>query len=595
MAALAAVLAAALLGPCLFGAGLARAAATAAGAAGAAGSGDAALMQLADQYFDDYYFPNRPSDATIDGIHRYDDRLQDFSRAGLRQQIQALHAFERRIKAVDASLLSERVQGNRELLLSNIRSTLLNLETIRPWQKNPDIYTSALANAAFVIMERDFAPVSVRLQALIARERAMPGALAIARENLRNPPQIYTQIAIEQLPDVIGFFEHDLPTAFKEAQDPALQARFAKANDAVVAALKGYLGWLQQDLLPRSHGDFRLGAETFSAKLDIDEMVDTPLPQLLAIGMADLQRNQAEFARVAHQLEPDRSPQQVLEELKAGHPDSAHLLPQFRDTFDGLLGFIDSHHIITIPSTVRPIVRESPPFMRATTFASMDTPGPFETVAKEAYFNVTLPDPSWNAERTNGFLSAFNYPAITEIAAHEAYPGHYIQFLWMHQLTDRVRKLLGANSNAEGWAHYCEQMILDEGFGQGAPGTQDRAALLLRLGQLQWALTRDARYIVGIQLHTGDMSIEQGIDFFVTEGYQSRQTGEVETKRGTSDPTYLYYTLGKLEILKLRADLQHRDGEHFNLEAFHDAFMQQGFPPIRIVRRALMHDDSPTL
>ncbi len=588
-----ATLAAALLTACLCAAGAAGAAAL---PEAAAGSGDAALMQLADQYFDDYYFPTRPSDATAAGIHRYDDRLEDFSRAGLRQKIQALHAFERRIQAVDATLLSERVQGDRELLLSNIRSTLLDLETIRPWEKNPDIYTSALTNAAFVIMERDFAPVAVRLQALIARERAMPAALANARENLRDPPAIYTQIAIEQLPDTIGFFEHDLPAAFKEARDPALQARFGKANDAVVAALKAYLGWLQQDMLPRSHGDFRLGAATFSAKLAIDEMVDTPLPQLLAIGMADLQRNQAEFARVAHELEPDRSAQQVLEELKAGHPDSAHLLPEFRDTFDGLLGFIESHHIITIPSTVRPIVRETPPFMRATTFASMDTPGPFETVAQEAYFNVTLPDPSWSAERTNGFLSAFNHPAITEIAAHEAYPGHYIQFLWMHQLTDRVRKLLGANSNDEGWAHYCEQMMLDEGFGQGAPGTpKDRAALLLRLGQLQWALTRDARYIVGIQLHTGDMSIEQGIDFFVTEGYQSRQTGEVETKRGTSDPTYLYYTLGKLEILKLRSDLQRRDGDHFSLEAFHDAFMQQGFPPIRIVRRAMMHDDSPTL
>jgi len=592
LAAPGAVLAAALLGPCLFGAGLARAAAA---ADSAAGSGDAALMQLADQYFDEYFFPTHPSDATAAGIHRYDDRLQDFSGAGLRQEIQTLHAFERRIEAVDASLLSERVQGDRELLLSDIRSKLLDLETIRPWQKNPDFYSSALTNAAFVVMERSFAPLAVRLEALIARERAMPAALATARENLRNPPAIYTQIAIDQLPDIIGFFQNDLPSAFQQVQDPALQARFVKANDAVVAALKGYQDWLQKNLLPRSHGDFRLGAKTFSAKLAIDEMVDTPLPQLLEIGMADLHRNQAEFARVAHELAPDRTPQQVLEGLKAGHPDAAQLLPQFRETFDGLLGFIQSHHIITIPSTVRPIVRETPPFRRATTFASMDTPGPYETVAQEAYFNVTLPDPSWSAERTDGFLSAFNYPAITSIAAHEAYPGHYIQFLWMHQLNDRVRKLRGANSNAEGWAHYCEQMMLDEGFGQGTGAQDQRAALLLRLGQLQWALTRDARYIVGIELHTGQMSIEQGIDFFVQEGYQSRQTGEVETKRGTSNPTYLYYTLGKLEILKLRADLQRRDGDRFNLQAFHDAFMQQGFPPIRIVRRALLHDDSPAL
>jgi uncharacterized protein (DUF885 family) len=562
----------------------------------AADRGDTQLLQLADQYFDDYYFPNNPTAATAAGIHRYDERLEDYSRAGIRQRIQALHSFERRFQAIDAGTLSERVRGDRELLLSSIRSALLDLETIRPWRKNADSYSSGLTTAAFVIMERNFAPPGTRLRSLVERERAMPAALVAARENLRNPPAIYTQIAIEQLPGIIRFFETDLPAAFQAAGDPALQARFRKANDAVLDALKAYQLWLQQDLLPRSHGDFRLGAQAFSAKLEDDEMVDTPLPQLLEIGMADLRRNQAEFARVARELEPDRSPQQVLEELKADHPDGAQLLQDFRDTFDGLVSFIDAHQIITIPSTVRPIVRETPPFMRATTFASMDTPGPFETAAQEAYFSVTLPDPGWDAQRTDGFLSAFNYPAISAIAAHEAYPGHYIQFLWMHQLSDRVRKLVGANSNAEGWAHYCEQMMLDEGYGQPGAGARDeREARLLRLGQLQWALTRDARYLVGIQLHTGQMSIEQGIDFFVNEGYQSRQTGEVETKRGTSDPTYLYYTLGKLEILKLRADLQRREGDRFNLRAFHDAFMQQGFPPIRLVRRALMHDDSPTL
>jgi uncharacterized protein (DUF885 family) len=577
----------------LLGAGLARAAAI---PDGAGGPGDAQLLQLADEYFDAYYFPNNPTAATAAGIHRYDDRLEDFSRAVIRQKIQALHSFERRLRTVDPAELSERVRGDRELLLSSIASALLDLETIRPWRKNPDIYSSGLTTAAFVIMERNFAPANARLRSLIARERAMPAVLAAARENLRDPPAIYTQIAIEQLPGSISFFEHDLPAAFQPADDLALQASFAKANAAVIAALKGYQDWLQQDLLPRSHGDFRLGAQTFSAKLEDDEMVDTPLPQLLQIGMQDLRRNQTEFARVAHELEPDRSAQQVLEELKADHPDGAHLLQDFRDTFDGLVSFIDSHQIITIPSTVRPIVRETPPFMRATTFASMDTPGPFETQAQEAYFSVTLPDPSWNAELTDGFLSAFNYPAISAIAAHEAYPGHYIQFLWMHQLSDRVRKLIGANSNAEGWAHYCEQMMLDEGYGQPGTGARDvRESKLLRLGQLQWALTRDARFIAGIELHTGQMSIEQAIDFFVNEGYQSRQTGEVETKRGTSDPTYLYYTLGKLQILKLRLDLQRRDGDRFSLRVFHDAFMQQGFPPIRLVRRALMHDDSPTL
>ena len=242
------------------------------------------------------------------------------------------------------------------------------------------------------------------------------------------------------------------------------------------------------------------------------------------------------------------------------------------------------------------MVRETPAFMRATTFASMDTPGPFDTVAQEAYLYVTLPDPAWDAARAENFMSEFSFPVISNTAVHEAYPGHYIQFLWMHRVDDRVRKLLGANSNSEGWAHYCEQMMLDEGFGQPGVGAADeQQSRLLRLGQLRDALLRDARYIVGIKLHTGQMTLEQASDFFVKQGYQPRDAGEVETKRGTSDPTYLYYTLGKLQILKLRSDLQAREGAAFRLKDFHDAFMQQGFPPIKLVRRALLQDDSPTL
>jgi uncharacterized protein (DUF885 family) len=557
---------------------------------------DAALMALADDYFDNFYFPANPTAATIAGIHRFDERLEDFSRADVDRQVKALHRYERRFEAVAPSGLSERVAGDRELLLLNIRSSLLTLETIRPWQKNADVYSSAIAASALSLMERNFASANQRLRLLCARERLMPAALRAARANLRNPPRIYTEIAIEQLPGIVGFFQDDLPAAFSAADDAGLKREFSAANAQVIAALKAYQRWVTHDLLPRSHGEFRLGARTFRAKLSYDEMVDTPLEQLLEIGTADLHRNQAEFARVARELEPDKSARQVLAELAVDHPEPGKLLDSFRATFDGLISFVTDHQIVTVPSTLRPILRETPPFMRATTFASMDTPGPFETVTQEAYFYVTLPDPSWDAKRTAGFMAQFNYTVISNVVVHEAYPGHYIQFLWLQRIDDRVRKLIGANTNAEGWAHYCEQMMLDEGYGQADGGVKDeRQSKMLRLGQLQDALLRDARYIVAIQLHTGHMTLDQAIDYFVTQGYQSREVGEVETKRGTSDPTYLYYTLGKLQILKLRADVQAREGSAFRLRKFHDAFMQQGFPPIRLVRRALLQDNSPTL
>jgi len=556
----------------------------------------AAFTTASDEFFDQLYFPNQPTLGTLTGYHQYDSKLEDFSRKSIDAEITALHDFEKRIAAIPDASLDQTTRGDRELVLSNIRTTLLTLEVIRPWEKNPDSYSGAISNAAFSLMERKFAPAEERLRSLIAREKLMPRTFVAARENLRNPPHVYTDIAIEQLPGIISFFQHDVPLAFADVKDAELNAEFGTTNAAVIAALNDYQSWLKTDLLPRSTGEFRIGADTFRKKLAYDEMVDTPLDKLLEIGQADLNKNKAEFNRIAKELEPEKDPRAVLDELGQNHPAPDQLLQSFRDTFNGLISFIRAKNIVTIPSDVRPILEETPPFMRATTFASMDTPGPFEKHATEAYFNVTLPEASMTPAEVEGYMHAFNIGTVISTAVHEAYPGHYVQFLWVPRAPSRVRKILGANSNAEGWAHYCEQMMLDEGYGQpGAGAKTEREAKFLRLGQLQDALLRDSRFIVGIRMHTDRMSIDDAITFFEKEGYQSHETAVVETKRGTSDPTYLYYTLGKLEIMKLREDLRRRDGAAFSLQKFHDAFLSQGYPPIKIVRQAMLGDDSPAL
>ena len=554
--------------------------------------------KVSNDYFDQVYFPYGPTSGTQVGYHQYDTQLEDYSRKNIDAEIDALKRFEKRIEAIhpDAAAADFVPRSDREIVLSNIRSTLLTLETIRPWEKNADNYSSTCANGAFVLMERKFASPDERLRSLIAREKQMPVVLAEARVNLKNPPRVFTEIAIEQLPDIVSFFEHDVPLAFADAKDPALKEEFAQTNAAVIAALNSYLAWLKTDLLPQSNGDFRIGAETFSKKLLYDEMVDLPLDKLLEIGWADLRKNQAHFNEVAKELEPDKTPGAVLEELGENHPAPDQLLNSFRATFDGLISFIRAHHIVNIPSDVRPIVEETPPFMRATTFASMDTPGPYESHATEAYFNVTLPDPSMTPAQVEGYMHSFNIGTVISTAVHEAYPGHYIQFFWLPQAPSRVRKLLGANTDIEGWAHYTEQMMLDEGYGQPGAGAKDeRETKFLRLGQLQDALLRNARFIVGIQMHSGKMSFDEAVAFFQKEGYQSKETATVETKRGAGDPTYLYYTLGKLEIMKLREDMKKKQGAAFSLEEFHNNLLRQGFPPIKIVRKALMGDDSPTL
>jgi uncharacterized protein (DUF885 family) len=549
----------------------------------------------ADEYFDQVYFPNLPTSGTMAGYHQYDTRLENLSQPAINAEIAAQRKFEQRFESMEKKAsFDATTRGDCRIVLGNIRSRLLSLETIRSWQKNPDNYSSMAANAAYTLMERKFASTDNRLRSLVARERQMPALLDQARINLQNPPHIYTEIAIEQLPGIIRFFEKDVPLAFADAKDAALKEEFAHTNAQVIAALNSYLDWLKTDLLARSNGDFRIGADTFSKKLQYDEMVDLPLDKLLEIGWADLRKNQAQFNQVAKELEPDKDPRAALEELGNMHPAPDKLIPTFSSTFDSLISFIRSHHIVTIPSEVRPIVEETPPFMRATTFASMDTPGPYETHAKEAYFNVTLPPASMTPEQIENFMQSFNIGTVISTSVHEAYPGHYVQFLWVPQAPSRVRKLLGANTNVEGWAHYCEQMMLDEGYGQPGQGAKDeREARFLRLGQLQDALLRNARFIVGIEMHTGTMTFDQAVEFFQKEGYQSKEAALVETKRGTSDPTYLYYTLGKIEIMKLREDLRKKQGANFSLEEFHNSFLRQGFPPIKIVREALLEDDSP--
>jgi len=275
------------------------------------------FAKVSDEYFDQVYFHYAPTNGTLAGYHQYDAQLEDYSRKNIDAEIAVLKVFEKRIEAIhpDTAAADFVPRTDREIVLANIRSQLLTLETIRPWEKNADNYSSACANGAFTLMERKFASPDERLRSLIAREKQMPELLNNARLNLKNPPRIFTEIAIEQLPDIVSFFEHDVPLAFADAKDPALKAEFAQTNAAVAVSLKSYLDWLKTDLLQQSNGDFRIGAETFSKKLQYDEMVDLPLDKLLEIGWADLRKNQAHFNQVAKELEPNKDPRAVLDEL----------------------------------------------------------------------------------------------------------------------------------------------------------------------------------------------------------------------------------------------------------------------------------------
>jgi len=542
--------------------------------------------ELVDEYFD-FQFQFHPTAGTAAGFHQYDTKLEDYSRASREAETAGLKKLLAKFAAVDKSQLSEVSQGDLEVLESDANARLLELQDVRMWQKDPDMYSSRPTYAVFIIMKRNFAPQEERLRSVIAREKQIPRGLETARENLRNPPRIYTEVALEQLPGVEGFFHNDVPAAFHEVKDEKLLAEFKASNDAVIDALQKYETFLKKDLLPASKGDFRIGAENYRKKLLYEEMVDIPLDRLLQIGYADLHHNQQHLKEVAAQIDPKHTPREVLAQLEKDHPPADQLLQTFRDTLGGLRDYIIAKKIITIPSPVLPIVEETPPFDRALTTASMDTPGAYEKVATEAMFNVTTAEPDWSAKRTEEWMEGFNRGTIISTAVHEVYPGHYTQFLWVQAAPSKTRKLLYCGTNSEGWAHYSEQMMLDQGYGNGD--------LKLRMGQLQDALLRDARFIVGIEMHTGKMTLDRARQFFIDEGYQTPPVADEESKRGTSDPTYLVYTLGKLQIVKLREDYHKKLGDKFTLQDFHDKFMEQGAIPLKIIRKAMLGDDSPTL
>lgn len=541
---------------------------------------------LVDKYFD-FYFQTNPSEATQDGFHQYDSKLEDYSAAGRKHETAELKDYLAQFEKVDRTNLPPDTAADLDWVISSIHSELLELENVQMWKKDPDRYTSGVTNSIFLLMKRNFASPEERLRSVIDRERQFPKAFAAARENLANPPRIYTEIALEQLPDDADFYRKDVPEAFAQVKDPKLLAEFKASNQAVIADIASYQKFLHDTVLPRAHGDFRLGAENYRKKLLYDEMVDIPLDRLLEIGYADMHRNQEHMKEVAAQINPKLSVAEVLADLQNHHPAPDKLLQAYRDILGGLQQFIAEKKIITIPPGKTPILEDTPPFMRATTEASIDTPGPYETKDNQAFFNVTTPDPKWSAARTEDWMKGFNNSMIPGTAIHEVFPGHFVEFLWINQSPSKIRRLIVCGSNAEGWAHYSEQMMLDEGYGNGDP--------VLRMGQLEDALLRNARFIVGIKMHTGGMTMDEAKQFFIKEGYQTPAVADVETKRGTSDPTYLVYTLGKLEIMKLREDYRAKQGANFSLMEFHNRLVQQGGVPIKIVRKALLGDDSPTL
>ncbi|NTX59829.1 DUF885 domain-containing protein [Myxococcus sp. CA051A] len=537
------------------------------------------FARLVDTIFE-ASFDFSPSNGTAVGLHAYDSKLEDLSRPRVEARVRELETLLARLRAVDRASLSFDDTIDAEALESQLLAEHFELSVLRSWEHNPMLYAGLPGGAIDGLMKRDFAPKAERLRSVIARLKAVPAVFAAGKANVQTPPREFTDLALRMAKGSVGFFEGSVATWAKDAadNDAVLQSSFLAANRAAVAAVKDYARWLETDLLPRSTGKYALGEERFLTKLRYEEMIDLPLPELLARGEANLEKDYRDFVATAKRIDARLTPAQVMARMEEDHPTAQDLIPSVRHSVEGVREFLVAKDLVTIPSEVRPRVEETPPYARSGSFASMDTPGPYETKATEAFYYVTPVEPDWDAKHQEEHLSLYNAPVVSVINIHEVWPGHYLQFLYAPRFPTKVRKLVSVGSNAEGWAHYAEQMMLDQGFGNGDPKP--------RLAQLSEALLRDCRYVAGIKLHTAGWTVEDAARLFREKCFQQPANAYEEARRGAYNPTYLYYTFGKLEVQRLAQDYQAAKGP--GLKQFHDAFVAQGSLPLPLVRRLLL-------
>jgi uncharacterized protein (DUF885 family) len=540
------------------------------------------FQKLISEYLNDLH-SRHPAVAAASGIHSWDNQLEDYSAAAIADEIAAIKRFQARLERIPAIALGFSDLIDYQIISSNMKSRLLELEDIRSFQRNPQIYSDAISNGLLLLAIFDYAPAEVRLQNVIAKENQIPRLLDSARANIHSPPAIYLKLAAESFRGTLNFVQSDLPKAFASVKDARLRRQFEKATRIAAGAIWRYIKHLEK-IKAEPATAFAIGRQNYEAKLRYDEGIDVPVDVLLKIAVRELSNAQEEFRKAAARLDPKRDPLKVWAEVQAEHPRAGTLVEEARKQLSSLVSFLKERQIVTLPEDDLPLVQPTPDFLRWST-ASMWTPGPFEVRPIPARYFITDVDPSWSEKQKEEYLSSLNFAQLWTTSIHEAYPGHFVQALYLKRVKSVVRKTwaLAPTSFVEGWAHYAEQMMIDEGFGKANPK--------LRMGQLADALLRLCRFVVGIREHTQGMTIEQATRFFMQNAYMGETPARIEAERGSFDPTYIVYTLGKLAILKMREDYKRERGAEFSLRDFHDRLLSNGLAPLWAHRRMLMPGD----
>ena len=534
-----------------------------------------------------YLHETHPTHATLDGVHTHDDLLEDVSRQAIDTETHALSGYLRRLDEIHLDALTPVERLEHRMLTANLQGRMFELEAVRTWEKNPQHYSDLLASSLAGQTLFFHAPASERARRVLSKLRQAPRLMQAARDNIKDPPGIYVKVGIETMRGALKFIDEELPRAFKDVDDLHLLGDLADAQVEASQAVGSYVEYLETEMAPKARASFRLGKDKFEQKLRLEEGLTMPVDRLLTIATRELKATQEAFKSLAGRMNGG-DPLETWARTKAAHPAPGELVTKGREQLDELATFLERQSIVTLPPGEKITVAPTPDFYRWS-FASMWTPGPFETKPTRAYYYLTDVDRSWPPERQDEHLRDYNYPTLWSISIHEVYPGHFLHYQHLRRVESKTRKsiMFAPASFVEGWAHYCEQMMIEAGFGR-----QDHG---IKLGQLAEALIRLARFIVCIKLHAEDMSVEQGVRFFRDEAFMEEASARREAERGTFDPTYLVYSVGKLMLLKLRQDCKQQQGKSFSLRSFHDTLLAQGTAPFWLHRQLMLGADGDLL
>jgi uncharacterized protein (DUF885 family) len=520
-----------------------------------------------------------PTYATLDGVHAHDDLLEDLSRHAIDSEAHALAGYLRRLDEIQQDALTPTERLEHRMLTANLQARMFDLEVVRPWERNPQFYSDLIASSLAGQTLFSHAPAPERARRVLSKLRQTPRLIQAARDNVKEPPGIFVKVGIETMRGALKFIDDELPRAFADLDDMHLLGDLADAQTEASHAVGAYIQELEAQG-PKARASFRLGRDKFEQKLRLEEGISIPIERLLSIALRELSATQEAFKTLAGRLNGG-DPLEAWAKTKAKHPAPGELVTVGREQLDELATFLERQSIITIPRGEEITVAPTPDFYRWS-FASMWTPGPFEAKPSRAYYYLTDVDPSWTPDRQEEHLRDYNFPTLWSISIHEVYPGHFLHYQHLRRVESKARKsiMFSPASFVEGWAHYCEQMMVEAGFG--------RREYSIQLGQLAEALVRLARFVVCIRLHAEDLSVEQGVRFFREEAFMEEASARREAERGTFDPTYLVYSVGKLMLLKLRQDVKQAQGKAFSLRTFHDTLLANGTAPFWLHRQLML-------